>query len=68
MNLLERLKPEYLEKLELYKLERPYLYEQIIETLKENNYFTGLRVSEASILLFYLNIPFDLGNLAGLFR
>jgi len=68
MSLLTRLKPEYLEKLELYKLESPYLYEQIILSLKENDYFTELRIIEANNLLLILNIPFDLGNLSGLFR
>jgi len=67
MSLLTRLKPEYLEKLELYKLESPYLYEQIILSLKENDYFTELRIIEANNLLLILNIPFDLGNLSGLF-
>jgi len=67
MSLLTRLRPEYLEKLELYKLESPYLYEQIILSLKENDYFTELRVIEANNLLLILNIPFDLGNLSGLF-
>lgn len=68
MSLLTRLKPEYLEKLELHKLESPYLYEQIILSLKENDYFTELRIIEANNLLLILNIPFDLGNLSGLFR
>ena len=65
MNLLERLKPEFRERLDSQKY--PLTYEGIIGSLTENDYYTELTVGEAVTLFQHLNLDLNISNLNTLF-
>ena len=68
MNLLERLKPEYLEKLEIVKKYYPTSAQKIIKSLENNQSVFGLTLDEASSICTFLDIETTLNNLINLFN
>lgn len=68
MNLLERLQPKYLEKLELSKESFPTLYENVKTILKNKDFYSGLTIAEGLSLCLYLDIDFNIGNINDLFN
>jgi hypothetical protein len=68
MNLLERLKPEYLEKLEIIKKYYPTSAQKIIKSLSENQSVFGLTLDEASSICMFLDRETTLNNLINLFN
>jgi hypothetical protein len=68
MNLLERLKPEYLEKLEIVKKYYPTSYEKIIKSLENNQSVFGLTIADASSICTFLDTETTLNNLLSLFK
>jgi len=48
LSLLQRLKPEFIQKMEDFKLKFPRTYAECMETLADNNYFTDVRFGTAS--------------------
>ena len=65
MNLLERLKPEFRERLDLQRY--PATYKCIIGSLTENDYYTELTVGEAVTLFQHLDLDLNISNLNTLF-
>jgi hypothetical protein len=65
MNLLERLKPEFKERLDSQKY--PLTYEGIIGSLTENDYYTQLTIGEVVTLFQHLNLDLNISNLNTLF-
>jgi hypothetical protein len=65
MTLLDRLKPEYRVKLDSIKKRYPSTYKSIIKSLKDNNFYTELKVGEATSLLQHLDL--NLSNLTTIF-
>lgn len=68
MKLLERLKPEYLKKLESVKIDFPASAEKIIKSLENNQSVFGLTLDEASSICTFLDIQTTLNNLLNLFK
>lgn len=68
MKLLERLKPEYLKKLESVKIDFPASAEKIINILEENESVFGLTLSEATSISIFLDFEMTLNNLIDLFN
>jgi hypothetical protein len=68
MNLLEKLKPEYLEKLNLIKEDYPTSAEKIELSLKYNRSIFGLTISEASSICMFFDIEMNLSNLLNLIK
>lgn len=68
MNLLDRLKPEYLEKLEIVKKYYPTSAKKIIKSLENNQSVFGLTLDEASSICTFLDIETTLNNLLNLFK
>lgn len=68
MNLLDRLKPEYLEKLEIVKKYYPTSAQKIINSLENNQSVFGLTLDEASSICTFLDIETTLNNLLNLFK
>jgi hypothetical protein len=66
MNLLDRLKPEYLEKLELLEEQYPTSAEKIERSLSENQSVFALTISEASSICMFFDIEMTLNNLLNL--
>lgn len=66
MNLLEKLKPEYLKKLEILKEQYPTSVEKIKLSLNENQSVFGLTISEASSICMFFDIEMNLNNLLNL--
>lgn len=54
LNLLDKLKPEYLEKLKEIDIDRPFTFRLISEELEENIFWTDLKYS--IIINLYLNL------------
>lgn len=67
MKLLDRLKPEYLDKLEIVKNEYPIMFEKINNSLQKNESVFALTLDEASSICIFLNIETTLNNLLSLF-
>ena len=63
MNLLDRLKPEYLEKLEIVKKQFPTSAEKIQLSLSENQSVFALTISEASSICIFFDIEMTLSNI-----
>jgi hypothetical protein len=68
MNLLDRLKPEYLEKLELTKEQFPQMYKNVKTILKNKDFYSELTIGEGVSLCLYLDIDFNIGNINELFN
>jgi len=68
MNLLQRLKPEYLEKLEIVKKYYPTSAQKIIKSLENNQSVFGLTIDEASSICTFLDTETTLNNLLSLFK
>jgi hypothetical protein len=68
MNLLEKLKPEYLEKLEIVKEKYPTLAEKIEIFLEKNRSVFLLSIMEASEICLFFDIEMNLNNLLNLFK
>jgi len=68
MNLLERLKPEYLEKLENLKEQYPTSAEKIELSLQYNRSVFGLTISEARSICTFFDINMTLNNLLNLIK
>lgn len=68
MNLLERLKLEYIEKLEIVKKYYPTSAQKIIKSLENNQSVFGLTLDEASSICKFLDIETTLNNLLNLFK
>lgn len=68
MKLLERLKPEYLKKLESVKIDFPASAQKIIKSLENNQSVFGLTLDEASSICTFLDIETTLNNLLNLFK
>jgi hypothetical protein len=68
MNLLDRLKPEYLEKLNLLEGQYPTSVEKIKLSLNENQSVFGLTISEASSICLYFDIEMNINNLLNLIK
>lgn len=66
MNLLDRLKPEYLKKLNLLKEQYPTSAEKIELSLYKNQSVFGLTISEASSICMFFDIEMNLNNLINL--
>jgi hypothetical protein len=67
MKLFDRLKPEYLEKLEIIKNDYPIMYEKINNSLNGNQSVFALTLDEASSICVFLNMETTLNNLLSLF-
>ena len=67
MTLLERLKTEFREKLELIKQQYPSTYEDIIRSLRDNDYYTELKVREVVSLSHHLDLDLNIGELNKIF-
>jgi hypothetical protein len=63
MNLLDRLKPEYLEKLEIVKKQFPTSAEKIQLSLSENQSVFALTISEASSICIFFDLEMTLTNI-----
>jgi uncharacterized protein YkuJ len=63
MNLLDRLKPEYLEKLEIVKKQFPTSAQKIEMSLSENQSVFALTISEASSICMFFDIEMTLSNI-----
>jgi hypothetical protein len=68
MNLLDRLKPEYLEKLEIVKKQFPASAEKIQLRLSENQSVFALTISEASSICIFFDIEMTLSNILELIK
>jgi hypothetical protein len=68
MTLLEKLKPEYLKKLEILKEEYPTSAEKIELSLKYNRSVFGLTISEASSICMFFDIEVTLTNILNIFN
>jgi hypothetical protein len=63
MNLLDRLKPEYLEKLELLEEQFPTSALKIERSLSENQSVFALTISEASSICMFFDLEMTLNNI-----
>jgi uncharacterized protein YkuJ len=63
MNLLDRLKSEYLEKLKLVKEQYPTSAKKIEISLSENQSVFALTISEASSICMFFDIEMTLSNI-----
>jgi uncharacterized protein YkuJ len=68
MNLLDRLKPEYLEKLKLVKEQFPTSAEKIEMSLSENQSVFALTIEEASRISTFFDIEMTLSNILELIK
>lgn len=68
MTLLEKLKPEYLEKLEIVKEQYPTSAEKIELSLQYNRSVFGLTISEASSICMFFDIEITLTNILNIFN
>jgi hypothetical protein len=68
MTLLEKLKPEYLKKLEILKEEYPTSAEKIELSLLYNRSVFGLTISEASSICMFFDIEVTLTNILNIFN
>jgi hypothetical protein len=68
MTLLEKLKPEYLEKLKILKEEYPTSAEKIELSLQYNRSVFGLTISEASSICMFFDIEVTLTNILNIFN
>jgi hypothetical protein len=68
MTLLEKLKPEYLEKLEIVKEQYPTSAEKIELSLQYNRSVFGLTISEASSICMFFDIEVTLTNILNIFN
>lgn len=68
MNLLDRLKPEYLEKLEIVKKQFPTSAKKIQLSLSENQSVFALTISEASSICIFFDIEITLSNILELIK
>ena len=68
MTLLEKLKPEYLEKLKIVKEHYPTSAEKIELSLQYNRSVFGLTISEASSICMFFDIEVTLTNILNIFN
>jgi hypothetical protein len=68
MNLLEKLKPEYLKKLQIVKEQYPTSAEKIELSLQYNRSVFGLTISEASSICMFFDIEVTLTNILNIFK
>jgi hypothetical protein len=68
MTLLEKLKPEYLEKLEILKEQYPTSAKNIELSLQYYRSVFGLSISEASSICLFFDIEMNLNNLLNLIK
>lgn len=66
MTLLDRLKPEYLKKLQIVKEQYPTSAEKIELSLQYNRSVFGLTISEASSICMFFDIEVTLTNILNL--
>lgn len=66
MNLLDRLKPEYLEKLKLVKEQFPTSAQKIIKSLENNQSVFALTIDEGSSICVFFDLEMTLNNLLNL--
>jgi hypothetical protein len=68
MTLLDKIKPEYLKKLEIIKEEYPTSAEKIELSLQYNRSVFGLTISEASSICMFFDIEVTLTNILNIFK
>lgn len=68
LTLLDRLKPEYLEKLNLLETDYPSSINKIKNSLKENQSVFTLTISEASSISLFFGIEMNLTDLLNLIK
>lgn len=68
MNLLNRLKPEYLKKLNLLKEQYPTSAEKIELSLYQNQSVFALTIDQASSICMFFDIEMSLNNLLNLIQ
>ena len=68
MTLLERLQPQFTQKLETLKEKYPTTHKNIVNILKDNEYYSELKISDAVSICFYLDVEFTIGNINDLFN
>ena len=68
MNLLDRLKPEYLEKLELLEEQFPTSALKIEKSLSQNQSVFALTIEEASRISTFFDIEMTLSNILELIK
>ncbi len=67
MNLLDRLKPEYIVKLGSIEKQYPATFECITTSLRDNEFYTELTISDVISLFSHLNLDLNISNLNTLF-
>jgi hypothetical protein len=68
MTLLNRLKPEFLQKLKLVKQEYPTSAEKIENCLEQNQSVFGLTIEDGSRICTFFDIDMTLNNLLNLIK
>ena len=68
LTLLDRLKPEYLEKLNLLEQDYPTSVNKIKNSLNENQSVFALTISEASSISLFFDIQMNLTDLLNLIK
>jgi hypothetical protein len=68
MTLLDKIKPEYLKKLNLVKEQYPTSAEKIELSLQYNRSVFGLTISEASSICMFFDIEVTLTNILNIFK
>jgi hypothetical protein len=68
MNLLDRLQPEFIKKLELLKDKYPSSYENVKTILKSKDYYSELTIGEGVSILYFLDLEFTIANINDLFN
>jgi hypothetical protein len=68
MTLLDKIKPEYLKKLEIIKEQYPASAEKIELSLQYNRSVFGLTISEASSICMFFDIEVTLTNILNIFK
>ena len=67
MNLLDRLKPEFIVKLGSIEQKYPATFECITTSLRDNEFYTELKISDVISLFSHLNLDLNISNLNTLF-
>ena len=68
MNLLDRLQPAFLKKLELSKDKYPTTYENVKTILKNKDYYSELTIGEGASICIFLDLDFTISNINDLFN
>jgi hypothetical protein len=67
MTLLDRLKPEFIVKLDSIEQQYPATFKCITTSLRDNEYYTELTISDVISLFSHLNLDLNISNLNTLF-